>query len=450
MKTDKYSIDKRREKLKEERNRLESTQLNGLRELLPDRVIKQICDECEYYFRIRLFTPLVTIFHMLGAAISREGSFQSAWHNTGEVGRTDALARARKRLPLKIWQGLDCWTTSEVEKEFGKEGLWQGHRVIGIDGSCFSMEDEEELVSIFGRSGSKHGKSRFPIGRVVFAFMLNTMTVVSHKVGSYKTSENSLFSKQMSQLLSGDLIIGDRGFAGAKRYREYMQAGLEFITRAHQQLKVELLTKVEELGHNDFIVELPISAIYRRKDPTLPESIRVRMVKTEARIREKETFWLVTSLLDAKKYPVQEIKMLYKKRWKVEGLIEEIKIWLSADVLRSKTEKGIYKEMYARVIAFNLTHWLILKAAKKHQKSPEKISFSTTLRLVAAYSLKMSLSPFDRLPLLYEELLEKIANAKIPYRPDRIEPRLKKRDQKHYSILKISRTEWRTINGVFA
>ncbi|MEW6621347.1 MAG: hypothetical protein AB1422_18785 [bacterium] len=36
---------------------------------------------------------------------------------------------------------------------------------------------------------------------------------------------------------------------------------------------------------------------------------------------------------------------MYKKRWKMEGLIEEIKIWLGADVLRSKTKEGIYKEM---------------------------------------------------------------------------------------------------------
>jgi hypothetical protein len=40
---------------------------------------------------------------------------------------------------------------------------------------------------------------------------------------------------------------------------------------------------------------------------------------------------------------------------------------LGADVLRSKTEEGIYKELYARVIAGNLIHWLILK-----QKFPPK------------------------------------------------------------------------------
>lgn len=451
MKTSNNSIDRRRKKLKEIRERLESTQLNGVRELLPDKAIKQICNECEYYFRSRLLTPLVTIFHMLGAAISREGSFQSAWHNIGETGRSTALSKARSRLPLKIWERLGQWVTDQIENEFKKKSLWRGHRVLGIDGSGISMGDEEELESVFGKSNSKHGKSRFPIANVVFAFMLNTMIVAGHKIGSYKTSENALFSKLISQLLPGDLIVGDRRYAGAKLYVDYIRAGIEFITRVHQRLKVELLKVVEELGKNDFIVELPIPPLYCRKDPTLSKSIRVRAIKTEIRIRgKKETLWLITSLLDAKKYPSQEIKLLYKKRWKVEGLIEELKIWLSADILRSKTEEGIYKEMYARIIAFNLIHWLILKASKKHQKDPERISISATLRLTAVYSLKMSTAPFWKLKLLYEDLLEKVAYSKVPYRPDRLEPRMKRRDQKHYSILKISRMEWRNINGLAA
>ncbi len=41
MKTNKNSIGKRRKKLKEERERLESTQLNGLRELLPN-ILKSV------------------------------------------------------------------------------------------------------------------------------------------------------------------------------------------------------------------------------------------------------------------------------------------------------------------------------------------------------------------------------------------------------------------------
>jgi thymidylate synthase ThyX len=134
-----------------------------------------------------------------------------------------------------------------------------------------------------------------------------------------------------------------------------------------------------------------------------------------------------------------------KKRWKVETLIEELKVWLSADVLRSKTPEGIYKELYARIIGLNLIHWLILKSAQKHTREPERMSLSAALRLAIAYSLKMSVAPPWLLPSLYETLLDHIAFSTVPCRPDRIEPRMIKRERKHYPKLKISRAEWRNM-----
>jgi len=451
MKVSIKKIEKQSKKLKEKRKELEESQLNGLRELLPNKVIKQLCNECNYLFRNRILTPIVIVFHMIGAAISREGSFQSAWHNVGQTNQSDILAKGRKRLPLKLWAAIFQWICTHIGIEFQKEELWRGHRVVGIDGTCCSMPDAKELEKTFGRTNSKHGKSRFPIARIVFAFSLNTLICIGHTISAYATGENALFASLMDQLQAGDIIVGDRRYAGANLYVEYMRRGLEFITRAHHRLKVEKLKIIKKLREDDVSVVMPITPAHRKKDPTLPESIIVRIIKITARIRgRKETFWLITSLNNAQKYPADEIKMLYKKRWKVETFIEEIKIWLHADVLRSKSVEGIYKELYARIIAFNLVRWIMLRAAKKHAKVIDRLSMAAAIRLIACYSLKMSTAPFWRLPCLYEDMLDLIAASKVLYRPDRIEPRMKKRDQKHYSILKISRREWRQINGFAA
>ena len=438
-------------KLEEMRRRLESTQLNAVRELLTDSAITRICNECEYYFRERIFTPLVTIFHMIGAAISREGSFQSSWHNIGETGNSDTLSKARKRLPVAVWKKIHKWITTQIEDDNREVRLWRGHRVIGVDGTCVSMSDEPELQRVFGKSGSRLGKSRFPIARAVFGFDLFNITVVDYKNGSYKTGENRLFSELMHQFNNSDVIVGDRRFAGAKLYVDYIRAGLQYITRAHHRLKINRLRIRRYLGKNDYIVFMPIPKIYSHKDATLPDNIEVRILKVTAIVRgRKESFWIVTSLLCAENYPADEIRALYQRRWLVEGLIGEIKIWLGADVLRSKTEEGIQKEIYARIIAFNLIRWLMLRAAEQYGKDAGRISFAATVRLVAACSLKMSAAPFYMLPSLYADLLERIACSIVPYRPGRVEPRLKKRDQKHYSILKISRAEWRALNGIAA
>ena len=102
-------IEWRRKKLEGIREQLESGQLNAVRELLPNEVIQKACEDCHYYFRNRMLTPLVVVFHMISAGISRERSFQSAWHLNGQTGRSGSLAKARKRVPLEVWKKIDGW-----------------------------------------------------------------------------------------------------------------------------------------------------------------------------------------------------------------------------------------------------------------------------------------------------------------------------------------------------
>lgn len=435
-------IEWRKKKLEDFRCKLESGQLNALRELLPNKVIEQACEDSQFYFRTRLLTPLVTVFHMIGAALTKEGSFQSAWHLTGQSGRTGALARARKRVSVEVWERIGKWILRQTDHEFqAEENRWRGHRIIGVDGTCISMSDKPLLAEHFGRCNTKHGYSRFPTARVALAFNLKTFLTVGHKIGHYTTTEMSLFQGFMGSLQKGDVLILDRRFAGTNLYAMYQAAGFEFITRLHHRRKWDSLKIIQRFDENDFLVEMPFSPQHRTQEQVL---IQVRIIKADVKVRgKKETFWLVTSLLNPSEYPAHEIKSWYKSRWKVETLIEELKIWLGSDVLRSQSPAGIYKELHARVIAMNLIHWLILKASAQYCLERNLVSFSASVRLASSYSLKMSTAPAWRLPLLYEELLEQIGRSKIYSRPDRLEPRMVKRDDKHYPQLKIPRQEWR-------
>ncbi len=451
MRRRKANVQRLAKLIQEKRKELEERQLQAVKRIITKQRIERIAHEQGYVYRERLMTPLVTILHMIGAALSRERSFQSAWHNAGQVGRSDVLSKARKRVPIGLWQGLDRWIDEQIEHDYGAEARWRGHRVIGVDGTCVSMADETALAERYGKNNTKHGLSRFPTARMVYAFTLKTRITIAHHIDGYKVSEQELFRRMHGQMSTGDLVVCDRHFAGANLYVEYQRAGLEFITPAHQRLRVERLKKLREHSRHDQVVELPLTPKHRRENPNLPAHVVVRMIQVNAKVRgKKKAVWLMTSLLDAKQYPAQEIKDLYRKRWVVETLIEEQKVWLGSDVLRSKTAEGISKELYARIVAGNLIHWLVLKACKKHKIAPKRVSVSAATRLISHYSLRMSEAPTERVNALYEELLDKIARSIIPFRPNRLEPRLKKRDQKHYSILHTSRLHWRLENAAHA
>ncbi len=446
---DNKNIEWRKKKLKQLREEIESGQLNALRELVPNQMIDDLCEASGYRFRKRLLSPLITILHMVSAALSREGSFQSAWENLGQTGRSGVLAEARGRIPYSVWQSLEKWIIKQIHQEDNGNPKWRGHRMIGVDGTGVSMSDEEELTQHFGhRNVGSHvrgsGEGHFPLARVVTAFNLQTLIHIGHEVGNHKASERVLFCTLLPRLEKTDVVVFDRLYAGANLYALYKRSGIEFIGGIHPCLKVERLKVIHVLDDGDQWVEMKLMKKHRKKDPALPESIVIRLIETRIRGEGKEKrIWIATSLLDAQQYPAREICLWHKRRWKIETLLKEAKILLGANVLRSKSVEGIYKELCARLIALNLLHWLILKSSHSKHQAPDRTSVTTTLRLVNAYSLKMSTAPIWQLPLLYCQMLEDIACAQVMYRPNRSEPRMIKRDEWKYPRLQTSRRKWR-------
>ena len=58
---------------------LESASLNSVRKTLPDKIIQDACHQVNYNYRNSLITPIVTVLHMILAAIWPEESFNASW-----------------------------------------------------------------------------------------------------------------------------------------------------------------------------------------------------------------------------------------------------------------------------------------------------------------------------------------------------------------------------------
>jgi hypothetical protein len=359
------------------------------------------------------------------------------------------VSEARKRLPGQLWDKLFDGISQKGQALSQKYASWKGHRVVLVDGTCVSMPDEPELVQEFGVNTGYHGPGKYPLARLVTLCLAHTMTVISYAVGGYKISEWSLLRSLLKTLKEGDLLLGDRYFAAAHYYVHCRSHGLEFLTRAHQKLNISRIKRLESRGENDFIGWLKINPNYQKNDPTLPDKIMVRFIQSVIRIRgQRQTVWFVTSLLDDQAYPAADIVALYGCRWRIETLFREVKINLSADVLRSKLVDNIYKEIAARFIAINIVRMIALEAADHHGKvDPIRISFVHTLRAVLSFSPAFTFGPIWKLPVIYEAMLIEIAANIVPERPDRNEPRAIRREHKHYPTLKTTRAQWRIDNA---
>ncbi len=154
-----------------------------------------------------------------------------------------------------------------------------------------------------------------------------------------------------------------------------------------------------------------------------------------------------TSLIDAEKYPASEIVSLYATRWRIETLFRELKVTLSADVLRSKTPDGVRRELASRFCALNVVRTIMTEAARQGRVDPVRISFSHAVRAVLVFAPTMATAPLWSLGAIYDAMLAEIASHIVPQRPGRNEPRAVRRERIHYPSLRTTRALWRLTNA---
>ena len=113
-------------------------------------------------------------------------------------------------------------------------------------------------------------------------------------------------------------------------------------------------------------------------------------------------------------------------------------------VLRCKTPELVHKEVWTHILAYNLIRTIMAQAASMHNIEPRTISFKGALQTLEAFQPLIDFQGHRGTSFrvtLYQQLLNSIALHRVADRPDRYEPRYRKRRSKRYAELKIPRHE---------
>ena len=429
--------------------------LATFQELITDAEIQTICRRTGHTWRQRLLPPPTMIRSMVYRSLHTNKSIKTlltdiAAMNLESQAPTDAAwCRARSKLPAELWHHLMQLTESRLSRLVGHKYLYCGLPVFIIDGSTVSMPDEPELAKTFGYANTKHGLSRFPVARMTFIVRLGTQAVCAYEMGHYRTSEDAQFNRMWPQLPSHSICLFDKKFCSFYNLAKLQQRHISIISPLHQKRNpYQLIKGGKSIGKNQWIVFLQLAPQLRKRydDNSLPLQLPVRLIHVKFRRNGKPRhLWLVTTLLDGKKYPRSSIIKLYRQRWKIETRIGSLKTTLQMDVLRSKTVKNVCSEVAAAVLAHNLVWTVIHRASQQAGIRSERISFTGAARTVLAFSICMQTIETSERHSVYRAMLYHIARQVNPYRPNRIEPRLVKRQTRRYGFLKIPRDKARLI-----
>jgi Transposase DDE domain len=417
-------------------------------QLQPD-AIQTACHAVGYtQWRDRLLNPVVTVQVFLLQMLYGNTACRHLPYLSGLRFSASAYCQARTKLPLAVLEHLWAGVGQSARSTALEDGRWHGHRTFFVDGSGCSMPDTPVLQEAFGQPGEQQPGCGFPVARLLTLFHAGTGLLTQLVVSPLNTHALSRVQKIHPALETGDVLVTDRGLSSYAHIALLGQAGVHALRRVGARQIVDFTPQrpfvMPGTRRTPAIKGLPRSRwilAYGQQDQqvewfkpkscppwldqetfdALPSSLILREVRYQVRQRgfRSRQITLVTTLLDAECYPQDDLAELYFTRWEAETPLGQLKTTMKMDVLHCKTVLGVLKELTVFALIYNLVRLVMLQSALQQQIDVERLSFLDALRWLGA--------PDSGIPL--EELFVN------PWRPNRVEPRVKKRRPKKYPFM---------------
>jgi hypothetical protein len=409
-----------------------------------------------------VYTPLVTLCVFLGqvlsadhscrAAVARLIAYRVARKQRACSAETSAYCQARKRLPEKFFSQIARQTGRQLDANAKAGWLWKNRPVYIFDGATVSMPDTYENQKAYPQPPQQKPGLGFPLMRIAAIFSLACGAVLDVGMCRYAgkgQSELALLRQLWSIFQPGSIMLADRLMCAWTELVMLKQRGVDSVCRFTSHRKTDF-RRGKRLGKDDHIVTWHKPTKPRSIDMptynTLPDSLIIRECRVpiaQPGFRVKVVV-IATTLLDHIAYPPTELAELYRARWHAELDLKSLKQTMQMDVLRCKTPELVRKELWTHILAYNLIRTILAQAAHKHHLEPRSLSFKGAIQTLEAFQPVIALQgeqDSGRRLSLYQDLLDAIATHRVADRPDRYEPRVRKRHAKNFAYMRKPRTQ---------
>jgi hypothetical protein len=434
------------------------------KKLIPQRLLSQ--NQKGHHSRSRIFTKANTFWGFFSQVINADGGCSEV------VSKLRAFAAIKCPFSISPSTGAYCSARKNLAKEDVERVFehtiktlknieletFEGRRVIVVDGTGLTAADTKDNQNRWPQQKQQKPGCGFASLQVCACFSLKTGAVLSYRIGNKKSHELRLFRDQWDDLFQeGDINLGDKMFSSYHDLAMLLKRGVDSVVTlpSAKRKPIKEANAIKKLGDNDLLIswKKPVwnkkSALTREEWEALPCSLTLRQikVKVEAKGFRVTSFYIITTLTDPLEYPVNELAELYLRRWEVELNFNDLKTTMGMNELRCKTPEMVEKEILMYFIAYNAARWMICNVAEITDIDPMRISFKGVLQELRNWEGQLNhprLTQQDKRKLI-AELYRGIGLKKVPYRPNRQEPRCLKRRLKPYQLLTEHRSTMKEI-----
>ena len=252
---------------------------------------------------------------------------------------------------------------------------WRGLRTVAFDGlHSVHVPDSDRNRSWLGKLRNRLGLAGYPAMRIVALAETGTRGLLGAVIGGLgERAEVPLARKLVPLLREGMLLLADRAYDAADLLTAIAATGAHFLVRGSASRK-------PEAGQI-----LPDGSYLSRVD-----GLRVRIIEADLDVhgadgtRIGDSYRLLTTLLDWRRYPAGELIRLYHERWEIEIAYLALRhTLLGGYVLRSRDRAGAEQELWALLAVYQALRMAMTDAAGAAGAAgadPDRASFTAALQ----------------------------------------------------------------------
>ena len=345
-----------------------------------------------------------------------------------------ALYRARQRLG---WAPLR-WLRRHVVRPLAtlardEYAFYQGLRLLALDGSTFTVADTPANERTFGRPRNQHGAGGYPLARVVALCEVGTHALLAWRVRGYRRSEAELARRLLGRVPAGSLLLADRNFHAFPLWHAARAGGYELLLRVQKGPKFPIHRVLPDGSYHSVV--LPRRGKHKQARALPVRVIRYRWTDERGRVQEAR---LLTSLLDAARYPAAELVALYHRRWEQELVFAEIKAQLAGRPmqLRASDPRRVMQELDGLLLGHYTLRWAMLQAARQAQVPATSLSFTGCVDVVRVQLARVPSARARRRAWQRweQEFLRALGRQRLRPRSGRRCPRARKVTRSHWPL----------------
>jgi len=337
----------------------------------------------------------------------------------------EAYRKACLKLPVEMVAEAAVETHRQARSD--KDELYNGMRVMLVDGSRCIIPRTEETIAAYGLGSGTTGDAYYPQIYLMGFMDLASGTFADMDFDNGAPHERQLMLEHAEENTEPTLYISDAGYNGMAHIYMVARTGRHILMELKMGKLVEDFRKSRK---RSAIIEVTLTRVHLLNYPghghLAGTKFKVRLVRTIGTNKLRSRV-LITTLLEEKLYTWFDLARLYLQRWRIELAFRHLKSQVRIEHIQKKSLLRIRQLLWASIVFYNLAA-TIRNNLKRPKLFPEKekikiFCFSFILNM-SKHFLSAAIFPQWGQKMHLQRCMKAMHNCWFLYEPWRIRPKI--------------------------